>query len=381
MGMITSDHDAEFKKEGLKKGKKVNGNYYFLKFFLDSGSQIHKAPRETLENIRAAAKPVDVKGINGPAVKLLHEGELQEFIICYTTLNEGELFGIISLSLIAKRYRIDWIQEKGFLLHLPSRDIWFVEENDLCVALLQAEYPIHVSKHLRQQKSDQQISVAHNFSIVMTEDEEKYPIAEVKRARIAFDFWKNAGLTSIQDLQSMINERNISYVGFGSEDVSLMKQLYGTPAAMLMGTMTKKKVSKQNPQNNLRINFVVVEMHVDVMHVGKAMFLISVLSPLGFVQQSQVFGKTAEILGVELLKHVNSAMEQRFHVKKIFDLRRIHTDHDSGLKALKGKLPGVEIDIGAAKGHTVVADQKIRSIKDMMRKNICMLDFWINFPT
>jgi hypothetical protein len=83
-------------------------------------------------------------------------------------------------------------------------------------------------------------------------------------------------------------------------------------------------------------------LHTDVMHIDGQKFLISVAEPLQLTLQAYLENETADQLGLGLQGHLALLRS------KGFVPTMVHTDPQTGFRALTGSFPGVTIDIGGA---------------------------------
>ena len=99
----------------------------------------------------------------------------------------------------------------------------------------------------------------------------------------------------------------------------------------------------------------------DIMYVMGGKYLISVAEPLELTVTVAVKSRSEEHLGQTVTSQIKILDSRGFSVNRII------TNPEKGLLALRGKIPGVNIDPVGAGDHLNKVDARIRRLKEIMR--------------
>jgi hypothetical protein len=106
---------------------------------------------------------------------------------------------------------------------------------------------------------------------------------------------------SVQEAIHLLEEGNIANMRqLVAADFHRALELYGPPVEYFRGTTTCKKVSWAVVDDNLILDRKQQVLYVDVMHIDKQRFLVSVCEPLQLTVQCQIERESQEVLGTAL---------------------------------------------------------------------------------
>ena len=253
---------------------------------LDSESDTNVVRPELLHNIRGGYKD-RVCGLGGPPVDLPLRGDLEGFFECASGNNLRA--SVLCLADVAELYPVEYIQSRGFVVHMPGRDLEFVQRGKMHVA-------------------DMSDWLVDQWTMVNTsaENEKYYTKKEVARARKAQELVANAGFLSEKEAVDLVQDGNITGVPVTAKDVRRAFDIYGKPIEFVRGRMTKKKHSREEIDEAIRQpgRREHCDLYSDVMYVRRKGVLVSMAAPIGLVMVNAVEGQHAPELGGALLAQV-----------------------------------------------------------------------------
>ena len=291
-----------------------------------------------------------VKGITENTIKVNLKGLLLDFFECLASPEIG--VNILSFAEVEKKFKISYVRNKAFVIHLPNRNLWFRKRNNLYVG--------DMSEWIDRARESRSVHAALTNSTLLTGN--RFNPREVRMARKAYQFMHDAGIVSEVDAVNIINDGNIVGVDFTAQDVRNAMKLFGPQPSYVRGKMTKKKISKmpidQCLKDDPRTN---QNLCSDVMYVGGAPFLVSLADPLGLLISTVL--KSVDIKSLVAAFHGQSNLlaSRGFAVMKVF------IDPQPGHRSIDGSIPGIEFDVGGSGDHSDRVDQKIRRVKECVR--------------
>ena len=205
------------------------------------------------------------------------------------------------------------------------------------------------------------------------ENATKYTSREVEAANKARELISKLGNPATATVVRMINSGNIMNCPITAKDVFRSENIYGPSVANLKGKTTTHKATKvdlMNYQSEYEIHEKQI-CHVDIMFIDKLKFLINVVTPINYTFVSKLVTRNTEEIRNKLwsqLNHLN---------KKGIEIQYIRSDPEKGLTSLEDKLAerGIRLDTTGKDEHVVVAESKIRRIKERVRGYINTLPF------
>jgi hypothetical protein len=198
--------------------------------------------------------------------------------------------------------------------------------------------------------------------ISLATNSHKYSKQQIKGADLARDMMERAGYPSAGELQRMARQGNIAGMPITATDVSIADDLYGPVLAQVRGKTTKRKsTSDPSWDAEAKCQQTYQTMISDIMYVKQKPYLVSMSQPLNLTMATKLESELTEVLGRAVTDQINLVKSRGFEV------RRLRIEPQASMKALTGRLPGVEVDVTGAGDHLDILDNKIRRIKETIR--------------
>jgi hypothetical protein len=324
---------------------------------LDSGSEINCVHPKFLVNLRSGDG--GFKGLSGEKTSVTKIGTLLGFFDCLASSETHA--SVISLADVEDLYRVSYVPRQSYTVHMNDRDLTFERRGKLYVA----DFSDWINDEYFEE-ANRKMSLA----TTAREREHLYTSKELRKAKEAKEFLKNAGFPSENEAIHLIRDGNLENVPVSVQDIKNCFDIYGPPVEMLRGKMTKKKASISNDIDmGIKEERKIQTMCSDIMYVYEETFLISVASPLEITLSSFVTSQSKNKLGEALQSQIN--LLRSFG----FDASFIWVDPQKAIANLKGSFPGVELDASGAGDHLPKVDAKIRRIKETCRSVISGLPY------
>eukprot|EP00557_Chaetoceros_sp_GSL56_P005694 CAMPEP_0176500028 /NCGR_PEP_ID=MMETSP0200_2-20121128/13286_1 /TAXON_ID=947934 /ORGANISM="Chaetoceros sp., Strain GSL56" /LENGTH=1532 /DNA_ID=CAMNT_0017898575 /DNA_START=170 /DNA_END=4768 /DNA_ORIENTATION=+ len=320
---------------------------------LDTGSEINCVHPQFLVDIRDSVG--GFKGLSGDRTKVTKVGALAGFFDCMAS--DKIQASVLSFADIEDMYPITYVRHKGYIVHLPDRDLLFKRRGKLYIG--------DFSDWIDEGQGESKMSL-----VTTKEKEHLYTKKQVQKARDAREFLKRAGYPSEREAIHMVRDGNIENVPVSVEDIKNSFDIYGPPVEMIRGKMTNKKAPMRDDVDvGIKEERKIQVLTSDVMFVNEETFLVSIATPLELLITSHVTSQSKPKLGESLQSHINLLRSYGF------DVSLVRVDPQKALAGLKGNFPGVEIDAGGAGDHLPKIDAKIRRIKETCRSIIAGLPY------
>jgi len=243
---------------------------------------------------------------------------------------------VLSFSDVEELYPITYEPFVGFTVHTLVGDILFKKKGKLHIA-----------------------DFAAYGNVLATQ---VYTKAEMARAHAVQELVRNAGYPSYQEVINLLQDGNFSHLpNLTAKDVRRAYDLFGKSVAFVRGRMTKQAVKRATVDEDLVLEEKNLILHLDVMHIDKNLFLVTVCDPLQLMLQVHIERESHAVLRMALQGQLELLYSKGF--KPI----RMYVDPQSALKSLETKFPSVSIDVAGAKDYVPKADIKIRRIKEHYR--------------
>ncbi len=311
------------------------GKFKRHEVLLDNQADVSIIHPSLLREIEPAESSVNISGVGGLQFTVDEEGYLDDFFRVYTS--EDTHANVLSFSEVEDKYRITYVPQEAFIVHLPDRDIRFECRGKMYVADWTKSTSAYVTTGV-------------------------YTKAEELRAKRAYELLRTSGYPSMVEAIHLVEDGNITDMPtLTREDVRRAYEMYGSPPEFVRGKMTKKKVSRASIDESLILDDKKQVLYSDVMHVNSNKFLITVCEPLQLVMQCRIERKSQSELGFALQGQLN-LLRSRSFVPTV-----VHTDLQSAFRALTGSFPEVVIDVGGAGDYIAKVDAKICRIKEIYR--------------
>jgi hypothetical protein len=271
---------------------------------------------------------IKISGVGGVQLSTNTTGYLEDFFRVFVSSETKA--NVLSFAEVEDMYEITYVPCTSFVVHLPGRDIEFIRKGKLYVADFSDHY--HYQANLTKQEFVKQ----------------------------AYELIRNIGFVSVQEAIRLLEEGNIANMPrLVAADFHRALVLYSPPVEYVRGKTTRKKVSRAVIDDNLFLDRKQQVLYMDVMHIDKQRFLVSVCEPLQLTDQCQIERKSQEVLGTALQGHFEVLRSRGFIPV------RVHADPQSAFHSLTTAYPGVTVDIGGAGDYVAKIVHKIRSIKEL----------------
>ena len=294
-----------------------------------------------------------IHGLGGSAV-LPYVGTLRGFFKCKS--GDNLMASVLCFADVERLYPISYEQGVSFTVHMKNRDLVFWLRDKFYVA------------DMREWSK----GGARALVTTVTANESRYSRAEVQRARTARELVTKSGFSSERDVLGLVNDGNVLGVPVTANDVRRSFEIYGKSPGALRGRRTEHKVTRASVDESLTLSRDAVQrLYADVMHAGGLHFVVSIALPLDLLMIVSVPSTKSEALGSAVQTLVDTLTSRGFRVGIV------HLDSQPGFVPLRGRIPGVEIDIGGAGDHMARVDVNIRRLKEIMRSVISELPWEI----
>ena len=317
---------------------------------LDNGSQVNVVNPRFLKNIRPGSGTY--VGVSGDKNETSLVGDLEGFFTCQVC--DTCTASVLCQYDVEKLYPITYIPTVSYTVHMPEKDVVFYQRNKIYVA-------------------DFSEWITPNALSFMTKEEREsmFTKKQVRAAQMAGEFIRNAGFPSETEAIKMVRDGNLKDLPVEVNDVKSYFEIYGSPIESVKGkTTARKDVNRRdNFDSGLKEQITIQEMTADIMYAGGKKFVISISNPLGLIITAPAKTLGSQTLGVSLQSHLD--LLRMFG----FDARIIRVDPLKALARLRGKFPGVEVDISGAGDHLPMVDIRIRRIKEVARSMMQTLDW------
>lgn len=209
-----------------------------------------------------------------------------------------------------------------------------------------------------------------SFISTVEERAAKFSKRQLAKAEEARTIQERLGNPSIQDFMNTVSKGSINNMPITIEDIKNCREIFGMDVASLRGKTTLKPVpagviippSASEP----------VTLHVDIMFVEKAPYLISVGSPMPVTLVTNLAGqRSAAPVAKALQEHINKYLAARKDIFAIF------SDGEGAIAKLTGQLNqrGITVNVSGAGAHAPIVERRIRMIKERVRGVLSTLTF------
>jgi hypothetical protein len=120
--------------------------------------------------------------------------------------------------------------------------------------------------------------------VTTQETDSTYFKADVRRAKQAYELASTSGYPSVSEIINIVDDGNIVEVpGITRAGIKRAYELYGEPVAYVRGKMTKKKVTRVQFSEELKLVNKDQVVYADVMTMDGHKSLISVCTPIQLI--------------------------------------------------------------------------------------------------
>ena len=305
---------------------------------------------ELLQNIRTTKNALSIYGINkdGSAMKTNVVGDLHEFKGVF--YHPKAAANVLSQGEVEEKHEVDLLKNenpKRYKVTTTKGNVYsFVKKNRLYTRLFNTP------------RSNQR-----NVMSVMTVDdnEKRFPKDQVKRAREARRLSACLGHESDATLWKILHHGAYDNLGITPSDIRRAREIYGPSVPLLKGVSTHTRAKAEVP---FKVEYNATKqqsLHVDIMFIAQEPFLISVGKPINLTMTQHLANKSAT--------NVFNALQNMLecYQKHDFVVNKIAYDSESVLQAAIRNVPGIQASPVGPGQHEVIAESKIRRIKERMR--------------
>ena len=306
---------------------------------------------ELLKNVRRAKNQLAIYGISsdGKPMRTNVVGELNEFNNVY--YHPKAAANVLSMGEIEESHEVEYDKEKrqySVTINDSNKVYLFKKRNRLYTRLFKVD----------TNGSDEKV-----FSIITVDaNEKRFPKELVRRAREARRLSACLGHESDSTLWKILHNGSYANMGITPDDIRLAREIYGPSVPVLKGTGVHKKAEQHLP---FQIEYNAMKeqtLHSDILFIERKLpFLLSVSKPLNLVMTQPLKGKSTHLIIDAFKTMIDSYVNHDFKVIKI------SYDSEHALEAAVRSIPDVEPSPVGPGQHEVVAESKIRRIKERMR--------------
>jgi hypothetical protein len=180
-----------------------------------------------LTSIKKVGHKLKINGVGGEQLKVEDTGYLPYFFEVYSS--DQTKANILCFADVKDKYKITYVPQHGFIVHMDDKDLEFRQEGKLDIA----DWGM-ISE------TDNEADV---FATVK-DNEAEYTKQEVERAREAFAFVKNTGFPSKEEAIHLIKDGNIvDLPNLTRSDIKQAFKIYGQHMESVRGEMTQRVVA------------------------------------------------------------------------------------------------------------------------------------------
>jgi Reverse transcriptase (RNA-dependent DNA polymerase) len=309
---------------------------------LDNASDVTIMHPRFLTNVRECRTEDFFSGLSGPKKRITKVGDLAGFFEC--ACDDDVRASIISQGQVEDLYDITWIQGDRYIVHLDGQDLEFVRKGKVYVANMRAW--IEGDQRALSPQSKQGSGASKKGAL---------------KGQQAQEFIRAAGYPTEREAINLLQDGNLVNAPVSAQGVWESVRLLGQAPEAIRGRAVKSPVERQEVDETSREQRKHQVLFLDVMEVCKQHFLITLAEPLQLMMNACTGRQTTENLGRALQGQLDLLRARGFVPV------RVHVDPQSGLRALVGQFPGVEVDVCGAGDHMDKVDVRIRRLKETIR--------------
>ena len=219
---------------------------------------------------------------------------------------------------------------------------------------------------------DESYYAMHNHSTTVKMNKLKYTKREVKRADEAIKLRRRLSFPAdetIPRLQTIIN------IPTTRKDLVRSVDIYGKDRNSLRGKATKKKTKTIYQESIHKPSDVSQHLNIDIFFIDGEGYLISVLTPLDYVQISRIQNRLSEALRAAVYHHLATAESEDFQVTHIL------CDGEKGFAAFFNalRIAGYLINPAGPGQHVPIVERKIRLVKERLQAYLQSIPYQLMF--
>ena len=326
---------------------------------LDNQANVSLLHPHLLSDIRDTAITVVVTGATGDSVEYTKSGMLEGFGRVLTTTASEWTVNVICFSDVEDRYRVEYAQGKGFVVHMDNNPLVFQRQDGLYIADMSDWY--NVSESAAAACHATRDDTARVNVTTIQQREGMYSTAQVERARQARKFVENAGYPSEAVAVQMVEDGNILNSPLTGRDMRLSFAIYDQPPAVARGKATAKRSLRRVGDPTRLMTTKSQYLVADVMHAGGQHFLMALAMPLNMLISVCVPRETTEEF-VKAFEVITRLVQDHG-----FNVNGITVEPQSAVAAVQGRVPGLNVDVTGAGDHVTELDVRMRRVQELMR--------------
>jgi hypothetical protein len=329
-----------------------DGGQFVILLDTEATANVFKDP-SLLTNIHKSKTGITVDGISGEGFNTNLSGTFGDFGQVW--ISDKSIANILSFSTCVKR--------GGEITYDSSQDTFtaIMGNDELSFKQLKnGLYGCLLSDCCKEQ----------SFISTVAERAAKFSKRQLAKAEEARTIQERLGNPSVQDFMNTVSKGSINNMPITVEDIKNCREIFGMDVASLRGKTTLKPVpagvvappSASEP----------VTLHIDIMFVERAPYLISVGSPMPVTLVTNLAGqRSAAPVARALQEHINRYLAARKDIFAIF------SDGEGAIAKLTGQLNqrGITVNISGAGAHAPIVERRIRMIKERVRGVLSTLAF------
>ena len=277
--------------------------------------------------------------------------------------NSNSLANILSLSDVANlpgaRITMDSTVEKAINLHHNGVTLKFEECSD-------GLYFLDTSKYNPTKPSVTSYSKSLSLLQTVNSNKEFYTKREIKGAEKARALQAQIGWPGTSAFKNIISSNLIRNSGITVDDVSRAEHIYGIPAPLLQGKMTRTKPISNKIQRiplppPIQQQHSSLDLFIDFFYVNNIPFLHTKSSSINFLTTQSGPNRTKSSIQKGLSTVIKTYSTRGFNVENI------HGDNEFNIPSLHSDLLPASFHIHAANEHCGTIERSIRTMKERCR--------------
>ena len=356
----------------------ANGNCSVL---MDSGAAVSVFQNSTLlSNIRDADPRICIQGIDkrgDDGIMLSKQGDYHGITNVY--YSEGVAGNILSLSRVKDTCRVFLDEDTNkFVVHAPNGVVLDFHNRDNLYIRHEQRTMLSYAFVNWSASVNQPTPTVYSTTVASTVQQnlKNYTSRQISNATLAYRLIESLGYPSEATVIAMINSGSILNCPVTAHDVRRAIHIWGPSLGSIRGksTLLPQSGVLEDPKP-LSLQDTPVVMHVDLMFVASAVFLVSVATPLSLTGVSHLgFGKGSK--STEAIKKGLSEQMDNL-ARRNYKVTLVVCDGESAVVCIKEYLAsrGAMLEQSGSGTHVPVVERKIREIKERARAIVSTLAF------
>jgi hypothetical protein len=344
-------------QRSIRKSNVLPENDYLVLF--DSGAECSIFRNSNLlDNIRATSTLATITGIDGGTLKIEKVGDYRGFTVFF---DQRVKSNILSCSCVT--------DTPGKLVQFDNVQYAFsiIDTEDPYMAPIIFERIDGVYATL-EEKGNFIFYMDRVNNVTSEQNKRKYTKRDVKNADLAREVQRRLGYPSDGSLSKMTSITNLP---ISRKDIVRANDIYGRNSAIVRGKTKFKKSKTVVIENSWKPNDELQDLHIDLMCIEGDWYLISILTPIDFVQTTQIKNRSTECLHEALNEQLTKI------AKEEFEIGTIYSDGEGGISSMAQDFiaSGYNFDKAGPGHHVAIVERKIQTLKGRVRSILQGLSF------